>query len=53
MHLHNSLQLANALQQAGKQFELMVYPGSRHGVTNRKQRRHLYEMMTEFVTREL
>lgn len=32
VHPANSLQLADALQQAGKQFELMVYPRYRHGI---------------------
>jgi dipeptidyl-peptidase-4 len=32
VHPQNSLQLINALQAAGKDFEVMVYPGSRHGI---------------------
>jgi dipeptidyl aminopeptidase/acylaminoacyl peptidase len=32
VHPQNSLQLVNALQAAGKDFEVMVYPGSRHGI---------------------
>lgn len=32
VHPQNSLQLIAALQAAGKDFEVMVYPGSRHGI---------------------
>jgi dipeptidyl-peptidase-4 len=32
VHPENSIQLANALQKADRQFELMLYPTSRHGI---------------------
>ena len=53
VHLSNTLQLARELQRAGKQFDLMLYPRSRHGVTEPRQRRHLYELMTRFVLENL
>jgi dipeptidyl-peptidase-4 len=53
VHMQNSLQLAQALQQAGKDFELMLYPGNRHHVGNPAQRKHLYGMMAEFIRRNL
>lgn len=31
VHMQNSLQLVNALEDKGKHFEFMVYPGGRHG----------------------
>ena len=31
VHMQNSIQLVNALQDLGKHFEFMVYPGGRHG----------------------
>jgi dipeptidyl-peptidase 4 len=33
VHPENSLQLVHALQQAGRPFELMVYPTARHGIS--------------------
>jgi dipeptidyl-peptidase-4 len=33
VHLGNAIQLVQKLQQAGKDFELMLYPEERHGVT--------------------
>ncbi|WP_164100574.1 S9 family peptidase [Candidatus Laterigemmans baculatus] len=53
VHLGNTLQLVAALQRAGKQFDLMLYPGETHGVADAKQLYHLYELMTQFLEREL
>lgn len=53
VHLANTLQLAYALQEAGRQFRLMLYPRSRHGVADPEQRLHLYRMMSDFVLQEL
>ncbi|HEV3329597.1 MAG TPA: DPP IV N-terminal domain-containing protein [Bryobacteraceae bacterium] len=46
----NTLQLTDALQSAGKQFELMVYPQKTHAVTGAATD-HLNEMMIEFFDR--
>ena len=32
VHAQNSIALARALQRAGKDFEMMLYPGYRHGI---------------------
>jgi len=32
VHIENTFKLVNALQQADKEFELMIYPKSRHGI---------------------
>jgi dipeptidyl aminopeptidase/acylaminoacyl peptidase len=32
VHLENTFKLVYALQQADKEFELMIYPQSRHGI---------------------
>lgn len=53
VHVQNSLALAHALQTAGKQFRLMIYPRVRHGIDNRKQQTHLYQMMADFVRERL
>ena len=34
VHMQNTIQFVYELQKAGKQFELMLYPKSRHGVTD-------------------
>jgi len=48
----NTLQLTDALQLAGKQFELMVYPQKTHAVTGAAADQ-LNEMMIEFFDRNL
>ena len=53
VHLANTLQLAYALQKAGKPFEMMVYPKSRHGVGNSRQALHLRQLMTQFLLENL
>jgi dipeptidyl-peptidase-4 len=53
VHISNTLQLAYALQQAGKPFDMMIYPKNRHGVVEPAQRFHLYRTMTDFLERHL
>jgi dipeptidyl-peptidase 4 len=36
VHMQNSIWLASKLQDAGKTFELMIYPGNRHGIGGMK-----------------
>ena len=36
VHMQNTIQLIDSLQNAGKHFELMIYPGGRHGWTGPK-----------------
>ena len=36
VHLQNTMQFAYELQKAGKPFEMMLYPKSRHGVATRR-----------------
>jgi dipeptidyl-peptidase 4 len=49
----NSTQLMSRLQQAGTRFDLMTYPGMKHGPNTPETRRHVYEGMLEFLQREL
>ena len=53
VHLQNTLQLADRLQKAGKQFELMIYPRSRHSVRDPSRLKHLRRLMTDFILRNL
>ena len=47
------MQFVYELQKAGKQFQLMLYPKSRHGVTDPLLVKHLRQMMTDFVLANL
>jgi dipeptidyl-peptidase 4 len=53
VHIANTMQLANALQQANKRFDLMVYPNNRHGISDPEQVYHQYQMMTNFFMEQL
>ena len=48
----NTLQMTNALQLAGKQFEMMLYPQKNHGVTGAASRQ-LQQMTVDFFDRNL
>jgi dipeptidyl-peptidase-4 len=52
VHFQNTLQMADALERAGKQFELMVYPQKAHGVTG-PVRKQMLEGMTRFFETNL
>jgi len=49
----NTTAMALALQTAGKQFELMTYPGQRHGVRPQALRTHLEYAMADFFEETL
>ncbi len=53
VHIQNTMQFIYELQQAGKQFELMLYPKSRHGVTDPLLLKHMRQMMTDFIVENL
>jgi dipeptidyl-peptidase 4 len=53
VHLQNTIQFVNVLQLAGKHFDLMLYPKSRHGVTQPLRVKHLREIMTNFILENL
>jgi dipeptidyl-peptidase-4 len=48
----NTLQLVQALEQAGKLFDMVIYPQKTHGVTGRYQRQ-LLEKSTDFFEKNL
>jgi dipeptidyl-peptidase 4 len=52
VHFQNSVQMAAALENAGKQFFMVVYPQKSHGVTE-PFRRQLLEQTTEFFEQNL
>jgi dipeptidyl aminopeptidase/acylaminoacyl peptidase len=45
VHFQNSLQLARALQEADRDFQIMVYPQSRHGIGGT----HYQRLMVNFI----
>ena len=53
VHMQNTIQFAYELQKAGKQFQLMVYPKSRHGVVDPALLKHMRSLMTDFIVANL
>jgi dipeptidyl-peptidase-4 len=50
----HSTQLMQKLQSLDKPFDLMTYPGGKHGLVRMPQQgRHYYEMVLRFLSREL
>ena len=53
VHMANTIQFAYELQKAQKPFQLMLYPKSRHGITDPALVKHLRSTMLEFVLEHL
>jgi dipeptidyl-peptidase-4 len=53
VHLQNTMQFAQALQTAGKLFQMMLYPAAGHGVSDQAMVRHQAQVMLEFTIRAL
>jgi dipeptidyl-peptidase-4 len=53
VHMQNTMQFVYELQKAGKQFQLMLYPKSRHGVIDPVLVKHMRQMMTDFILENL
>jgi len=53
VHVDNTIQLAYELQKAQKPFEMMLYPRSRHGITDPALVKHMRTLMFDFVKRHL
>jgi dipeptidyl-peptidase 4 len=49
----NSTQLMSELQKRGTRFELMTYPGAKHGIAGEANQTHVYTQITEFFERKL
>ena len=53
VHVQNTMRMVEALIQADKQFEWMIYPDKNHGISGGNTRKHLYTKMTNFIFRNL
>ncbi|MBA4215900.1 MAG: hypothetical protein C0460_01050 [Methylibium sp.] len=49
----HTLRLVEALQTAGKTFDLQIYPGKAHGIAGRAAQLHLYRTMDAFFDQHL
>lgn len=53
VHWQNTLQLVQALIDAGKPYQLLVYPNSTHGIAGPAARTHLFTAMQAYWKRQL
>jgi dipeptidyl-peptidase-4 len=49
----NSTRLMSELQQRGVQFELMTYPGAKHGLSTPQMKSHVYTAIQQFFDQRL
>jgi dipeptidyl-peptidase 4 len=53
VHFQNTVALVSLLEQLKKPFEVMFYPGKLHGISGFNSRVHLYNLMTDFILKNL
>jgi dipeptidyl-peptidase-4 len=53
VHMQNTMQMINALIDAGKQFDLLLYPRKTHGISGPAARIHLYTRIRDHFRHEL
>jgi dipeptidyl-peptidase-4 len=53
VHMQNTIQMANGFINAGKQFQLMIYPRKTHGIAGKAARTHLFHMIEEHFEKNL
>jgi dipeptidyl-peptidase 4 len=53
VHFQNSIEMANALIAANKQYDTYFYPNRNHGIGGGNARLHLYNKMTNFILEKL
>ncbi len=53
VHLQNVMEYSDRLIQSGKQFDMFIYPNRDHGIMGGNTRSHLYNMMFNYLERNL
>lgn len=53
VHVQNTMQMVQALIQADKQFDWLIYPDYDHGIYGGNARLHLYKKMTNYIFENL
>src|SRR5205807_5369787 len=53
VHMQNTMQMINSFINAGKQFDLMLYPRKTHGISGPQARVHLFTRIRDHFRREL
>ena len=53
VHMQNTMQMINALIEAGKQFDLVLYPRKTHGISGPAARIHLFNRIRDHFRHDL
>ena len=53
VHVQNTIQMVNAFINAGKQFQLMLYPRKTHGIAGKVARTYLFHMIQDHFEKDL
>ena len=53
VHVQNTMRMVEALVQANKPFEWVIYPDKNHGISGGNTRLHLFNKMTNFIKENL
>lgn len=53
VHFQQAMLYVNALVEAGKQFEMQIYPNKNHSILGNKTRLHLYTRFNDFLKKNL
>jgi dipeptidyl-peptidase 4 len=53
VHVENSVEMIDALIKSNKQFDMIFYPNRDHGIYGGNSRLHLFQMMTDFIKKNL
>lgn len=53
VHFQNTMEYSEQLIQAGKQFDMFVYPNRNHSIYGGNTRHHLFTMMSQYIFRNL
>ncbi len=53
VHYQNTVEFVEQLIQAGKQFDMFMYPNRNHSIYGGNTRLHLYQMMSDYLKRNL
>lgn len=49
VHFQNTIQMIDALIQAGKPYDLLIYPGKTHSLHGEEERLHLFRSIEEYL----
>lgn len=53
VHMSNTMEMAGALIQADKQFDMMIYPNQNHSIKGCNSRYHIYTLVCNFYKEKL